>query len=93
MEKSFAKENDFTRECDAIKKKIEDNFFNVFWVESRHHLADYVDGLGQNIYTRPNQIYACSLDYSQVSETVQDDILRSINQELITTFWCRDSFT
>jgi predicted glycogen debranching enzyme len=85
MEKSFSRENDFTRECDAIIKKIEDNFHNMFWVESRRHLADYVDGFGQNIYTRPNQIYACSLDYSPVSEVVQDEILRTINQELITT--------
>ena len=85
MEKSFAKENDFTKECDAIIKKIEENFYNIFWVESRRHLADYVDGFGQNIFTRPNQVYACSLDYSPVSEAVQDEILRTINQELITT--------
>ncbi|NMB37207.1 MAG: amylo-alpha-1,6-glucosidase [Bacteroidales bacterium] len=85
MEKRFSKENDFTRECDGIIKKIEDNFYNIFWIESRGHLADYVDGFGQNVFTRPNQLYACSLDYSPVSEAVQDDILRTINQELITT--------
>ena len=54
-------------------------------MEQRHHLADFVDGTGQNVFTRPNQLYACSLPYSPVSEEVQAEILHAVSRELVTT--------
>lgn len=67
------------------KERIEKNYYNMFWVEERAHLADYVDEQGQNKFTRPNQVMACALEYSPVSEEVKANILRSISRELLTS--------
>jgi Glycogen debranching enzyme len=48
-------------------------------------LADYVDENGQNIFTRPNQILATSLQYSPVNDETKAKILKSVKQELLTT--------
>ena len=68
-----------------MKASVENVFYDLFWVEARHHLADYVDENGQNVFTRPNQLYACSLEYSPVSESVQAEILHAVTRELLTT--------
>lgn len=67
-----------------IRAKIEADFYNMFWVEERAHLADYVDENGQNKFTRPNQLIACILDYSPINEEVRANVLRSIKRELLT---------
>jgi len=85
MEKCFGKPGTFTQRCEVVKAAIEACFYDVFWVEKRHHLADYVDREGQNVFTRPNQLYACSLPYSPVSEEVQAEILHAVERELVTT--------
>lgn len=68
-----------------IRDKIDENFYNMFWVEERSHLADYIDEKGQNKFTRPNQLIACILDYSPINEEVRANILRSVKKELLTT--------
>ncbi len=85
METRYGKAGQFTRRCADVKAAIEACFYNLFWVEQRHHLADFVDGSGQNVFTRPNQLYACSLPYSPVSEEVQAEILHAVSRELVTT--------
>ena len=85
METRFGKPGAFTQRCAEVKAAIEACFYNLFWVEARHHLADYVDEKGQNVFTRPNQLYACSLDYSPVEEEVQAEILHAVSRELVTT--------
>ena len=40
---------------------------------------------GQNVFTRPNQLYACSLPFSPISEEVQAEILHAVSRELVTT--------
>lgn len=71
--------------CKKVRENFEKNFLDIFWVEERHHLADYVDEKGQNVFTRPNQLYACALKYSPVPEEVQAEILRAVTRELVTT--------
>ena len=68
-----------------VKEKIQKNFYNMFWVEERAHLADYVDEMGQNKFTRPNQVFACALEYSPINEEVKANVLRSIQRELLTS--------
>ena len=85
METRYGKPGAFTRRCQEVKSAIEACFFDLFWVEARRHLADYVDENGQNVFTRPNQLYACSLAYSPVSEEVQAEILHAVSRELVTT--------
>ena len=85
METRYGKPGAFTKRCQEVKAAIEACFFDLFWVEARRHLADYVDENGQNVFTRPNQLYACSLPYSPVSEEVQAEILHAVERELVTT--------
>ena len=85
MEGRFGKAGSFTKRCQEVKAAVEACFFDTFWVGARHHLADYVGEEGQNVFTRPNQLYACSLPYSPVSEEVQAEILHAVERELVTT--------
>ena len=75
----------FGKKCAATAQKIREVFFDTFWVGERKHLADFVDENGRNIFTRPNQLYACSLPFSPVSEDVQAQILKAVHRELVTT--------
>ena len=75
----------FGKMCAATKKKIEETFMDMFWVEERHHLADFVNSEGKNVFTRPNQLYACSLPNSPVSEEVRSMILKAVSRELVTS--------
>jgi predicted glycogen debranching enzyme len=79
------KNRTFVKQWTPIKNLIEQNFYNTFWCEQRQHLADYVDEEGQNIFTRPNQIFAASLQYSPVNDEVKEKILKSVKRELLTT--------
>lgn len=85
MESRYGRSKAFVARCAEVKAAIEDCFYDVFWSEERRHLADYVDEYGQNTFTRPNQLYACSLPYSPVSEEAQAEILRAVERELVTT--------
>ena len=85
MESRFGNKGRLTKRLAEVKESIERVFFDLFWVEARRHLADYVDEQGQNVFTRPNQLYACSLAYSPVSEDVQAEILHAVTRELVTT--------
>ena len=85
MESRYGKPGAFTQRLAEIKAAVEACFYDLFWVEARRHLADYVDENGQNVFTRPNQLYACSLAYSPVSEEVQAEILHAVSRELVTT--------
>lgn len=85
MERRFSKPGRLAMRLAEVKDSIENVFYDLFWVEVRHHLADYVDETGQNVFTRPNQLYACALPYSPVSEEVQAEILHAVERELVTT--------
>ena len=80
-----AKDKAFVEEFQEIPGLVEENFLPTFWVGVRSHLADYVDEQGQNIYTRPNQLLACSLPFSPISDEVKDKILTACTRELLTT--------
>lgn len=64
--------------------RIKDNFYNYFWIEERQHLADYIDDDGVNAFTRPNQIVACAVKYSPLSDDVKMKVLKSVKKELLT---------
>ena len=85
MEMNFGKTRDLAVLYLDIAAKIETNFYNMFWCEERGHLADYIDGQGQNNFTRPNQIFACALPYSPIPEEVQDMVFRAVRQDLLTS--------
>jgi len=80
----YGKNQHVLHQLREIRHKIDDNFLKLFWVEERHHLADYVDENGQNVFTRPNQIFTCALDYSPISEEVKAQIMHACKRELLT---------
>ena len=85
MDATYGKSDALSERCEDVRRRIENCFLDIFWVEKRRHLADYVGEAGQNVFTRPNQVYACSLPYSPVAEEVQAEILHAVTRELLTT--------
>jgi predicted glycogen debranching enzyme len=78
------KDTAFLVEWSAIPALIEKNYLPAFWVPARKHLADYVGEEGQNVFTRPNQVIACSLPYSPIPDETKREILKAVENELLT---------
>ena len=74
----------FEKRWTAIRQLIEQNFQPTFWNPDLGFLADYVDGAGQHMELRPNQLWAVSLDHLCVSDEVISEVMRVVNAELIT---------
>ena len=74
----------FAKQLHEIAAKIDIVFFDMFWIKDHKHLADYVDGKGQNVFMRPNQLFACALKYSPISEIAQNEVLKAVKRELVT---------
>ena len=74
----------FVHHWEKVPERTKENFLRAFWVESRKHLADYVGPEGQNIFTRPNQLFACSLPYSPIPDEVKAMVMKAIETELLT---------
>lgn len=69
-----------------VRDRLKANYYPMFWVEERQHLADYLGENGfRDISTRPNQIWACALPYSPIDETVRALVMKAIERELLTT--------
>ena len=75
----------FVAKWSQLKDMIKDNFISTFWNEERGCLADYVDGFGQNLDVRANQLYAVWVKNSPVEEEMVPSILRVIDGELVTS--------
>ncbi len=78
------KDTKFVKEWSELPALIEKNYLPTFWLVVRKHLADYVGEEGQNVFMRPNQIIACSLPYSPISDDVKRDVLQAVEKELLT---------
>jgi predicted glycogen debranching enzyme len=74
----------FTREWQEMPDKIRERFNATFWYEEGKYLADYVDEAGQNTWVRPNQLFACSLAYSPLTDDMKWGVLDVIRRELLT---------
>jgi len=68
----------------SIKKLIEINFEDTFYVFEKGYLADYVRDGAQNIQLRPNQLFAISLPYTCISEDLANRIIEVTTDELLT---------
>lgn len=75
----------FVKEWQPIAELVSNSFNEVFWVKEKNYLADYVDNNGQNIYVRPNQIFAASLPYSPITDEAKRYVLDVVEGELFTT--------
>jgi len=72
------------QEWDKVATKINDSFKTVFWDHDKRYLADYVVGSFKNMNMRPNQIFACSLPYTAISDNKKHEILEAVERELLT---------
>ena len=78
------KGSSFYKKWMPIKDLVEQNFQPTFWNADLGFLADYVDGAGQHMELRPNQLWAVSVDYRCVSDEVIGQVMRVVNAELVT---------
>jgi len=74
----------FYRKWAPVKDLVEQHFQPTFWNAEVGFLADYVDGAGQHLELRPNQLWAVSLDYRCVDDEVIGEVMRVVNSELVT---------
>ena len=74
----------FVAAWEAMPTKIQDSFINLFWLQDKNYLADYVDENGPNRFVRPNQIVACSLRYKMLSEEQQLAVIATVKKHLLT---------
>ncbi len=85
MEKEYGDpKGEFVRKWTPVRDLIKENFMPMFWIPRGRYLADYVDGNGQNTQVRPNMLYAIWVKYSPVDDEVVQDILKVIDNELVT---------
>ncbi len=78
------KKGAFAEKWAGIKALLDENYQRTFWNADLGFLADYVDGYGQHLELRPNQLWAVSLDYRAVSDEIVSEVMRVVNAELLT---------
>ncbi len=74
----------FVGEWKDMPACVKDNFIKVFWNEDVNYLADYVSREEQNLFVRPNQVIACSLEYSPLTDEMKRGVLDIVKRMLLT---------
>ena len=77
-------DKEFAAEWKALPKQIKQSFIECFYLADEGYLADYVDLRGADKTIRCNQIIACGLPYTMVSEEQIVNILLVARQHLLT---------
>lgn len=73
----------FVEEWSHLPLKIKSSFLNKFWCPEGW-LAESVNYETKNIAIHMNMIFACGLEYKMLSESEQVDVIRTVNQHLLT---------
>ncbi|MDL2330397.1 amylo-alpha-1,6-glucosidase [Odoribacter sp. OttesenSCG-928-A06] len=79
-----AEDNKFVRDWEAMPDRIKESFVSVFWNAEKGYLADFVHNEGQNLFVRPNQVIACSLEYSPLTDAMKQKVIKVVKKELLT---------
>jgi predicted glycogen debranching enzyme len=74
----------FTREWGEMPGRVRESFNARFWYAEGGYLADYADETGQNTWVRPNQLFACSLPHSPLTDDMKWGVLDVVRRELLT---------
>lgn len=74
----------FVEKWKPFSELVAESFVKVFWDEDMGYLADYVNDDEKNMYVRPNQIFACSLQYSPLDDRMKSSVLNRVTAELLT---------
>ncbi len=81
---STFKDTKFVKEWEPIAKQVAQSYKDTFWFETKQYLADFVDENGQNVYVRPNQVFATSLPHSPITDEMKRGVLEAVYRELFT---------
>ena len=73
----------FVEQWSSMPSKTKQSFMDKFWC-SEGWLADSVNDENKNIAIHANMIVACALDYKMLNEIEQVDLLRNVEQHLLT---------
>lgn len=74
----------FVKAWEDMPEMVRESFVDTFWYEKKCYLADFVNEVGQNTYVRPNQVFACSLEYSPLTDIMKRGVLNVVKSELLT---------
>ncbi len=74
----------FAERWEEMPALIKTSFNDTFWYEQEGYLADFAGPEGRNTFIRPNQVIACALPYTMVSEERIDRVLTTIQKHLLT---------
>lgn len=80
----LAGDEKFVKEWKDLPEKIKTSFVSAFWDDEKGYLADIVDGINKDWSVRPNQVFATSLHYSPLDESMKRSVLAVVEQELLT---------
>lgn len=72
------------KKLQELPEKIRDSYTEMFWMEQRGYLADYVHNNSTDHAVRPNQVIAASLDYSPITTEMKKSLLDVVRSELLT---------
>ncbi|MFI3292270.1 MAG: glycogen debranching enzyme N-terminal domain-containing protein [Rikenellaceae bacterium] len=77
-------DTEFVEKWADMPAKTKDSFLKLFWMD-RGWLADFVNYDVTETSIRPNMIVACALGYKMLSEEQQVNVIRTVEQHLLTT--------
>jgi predicted glycogen debranching enzyme len=80
----LAGDTQFIKKWSVIPEITKLSFLEKFWCEEKQYLADFATYDYVDCCIRPNQIFACSLPYSPLSEVKKERILENVKKGLLT---------
>ncbi len=78
-------DHEFLQEWIPVAERIPESFIKTFWDGRRNYLADFVNGDFKDWSVRPNQIFAVSLPYTALEESMQIAVMQKVKKELLTS--------
>ncbi len=74
----------FVKAWEAMPDMTRDSFMGMFWFAERSSLYDFVNERGANTYVRPNQIIACSMPFTMLTQEQSMGVVALMKQHLLT---------
>lgn len=74
----------FTAAWDSLPEKTRTAFAERFRIAGESHPADYANETETNAFIRPNMVVACGLRYTMLDEAQRIEVLRTVEQHLLT---------
>ena len=78
------KDNKFTGRWKDMPELVKGSFLQKFWLADDGYIADYATPFETNRFIRPNQIIACSLAHTMLSDEMILSVINIIKRHLLT---------